>query len=86
VINSIMCNYYLDLNEISRKNNCSIEKVIDVIDFNPSKFEDFVNDNLLRIEDSKLFVFEKGRLFTRNIAMRFDPLINQKVGTYSNTI
>ena len=86
VINSIMCNYYLDLNEISRKNNCSIEKVIDVIDFNPSKFEDFVNDNLLRIEDSKLFVFEKGRLFTRNISMRFDPLVKQKVGTYSKTI
>ena len=86
VINSIMCNYYLDLNEISEKNNCSIEKVIDVLDFNPSKFEDFVYDNLLKIEDSKLVVFKKGRLFTRNIAMRFDPLINKKVGNYSNTI
>ena len=72
--------------KISKKNNCSIEKVIDVLDFNPSKFEDFVYDNLLKIEDSKLVIFEKGRLFTRNIAMRFDPLINQKVGNYSNTI
>ena len=51
-----------------------------------SKFEDFISDNLIKIQDSKLIVFEKGRLFTRNIAMRFDPLINQKVGTYSNTI
>ena len=85
-INSIMCNYYLDLTEIAAKNNCSKNKVIEVIDFNPSKFEDFICDNLIKIEDSKLIVFEKGRLFTRNIAMRFDPLINQKVGTYSNTI
>ena len=81
-----MCNYYLDLSEIAIKNDCSMDKVIEVIDFNPSKFQDFVSDNLIKIEDSKLIVFEKGRLFTRNIAMRFDPLINQKVGTYSNTI
>jgi len=85
-INSIMCNYYLDLFEVADKNNCSIEKVIDIIDFKSSKFQDFINDNLIEIENSKLIVFEKGRLFTRNIAMRFDPLINQKVGTYSNTI
>ena len=81
-----MCNNYLDLSEIAIKNDCSIDKVIEVIDFNPSKFQDFVSENLIKIEDSKLIVFEKGRLFTRNIAMRFDPLINQKVGTYSNTI
>ena len=85
-INSIMCNYYLDLSEIAIKNNCSKDKVSEVIDFDPSKFDDFISDNLMKIEDSKLIVFEKGRLFTRNIAMRFDPLINQKVGTYSNTI
>jgi len=85
-INSIMCNYYLDLFEIADKNNCSIDKVIDIIDFKSSKFQDFISDNLIEIENSKLIVFEKGRLFTRNIAMRFDPLINQKVGTYSNTI
>ncbi len=81
-----MCNYYLDLFEIAKKNNCSVEKIIDVLDFNTSKFEDFISDNLIKIQDSKLIVFEKGRLFTRNIAMRFDPLINKKIGTYSNTI
>ena len=86
VINSIMCNYYLDINEIANKHRCSKEKVIEIIDFNPKKFEDFIFDGLLKIEKNKLSVFEKGRLFTRNIAMRFDPLIKQKVGTYSNTI
>ena len=85
-INSIMCNYYLDINEIANKHNCSKEKVIEIIDFNPKKFEDFIFDGLLKIKKNKLNIFEKGRLFTRNIAMRFDPLIKQKVGTYSNTI
>jgi len=85
-INSIMCNYYLDINEIANKHRCSKEKVIEIIDFSPKKFEDFIFDGLLKIDKNKLSVFEKGRLFTRNIAMRFDPLIKQKVGTYSNTI
>ena len=76
----------LDINEIANKHRCSKEKVIEIIDFNPKKFEDFIFDGLLKIEKNKLSVFEKGRLFTRNIAMRFDPLIKQKVGTYSNTI
>ena len=43
-INSIMCNYYLDINEIANKHRCSKEKVIEIIDFNPKKFEDFIFD------------------------------------------
>ena len=86
VINSIMCNYYLDIEEIASMNNCNRQEVIGIIDFDSKKFEDFIFDGLLKIEKFKLSVFEKGRLFTRNIAMRFDPLINQKIGTYSNTI
>ena len=86
VINSIMCNYYLDIEEIASMNNCNRQEVIRIIDFDSKKFEDFIFDELLKIEKFKLSVFEKGRLFTRNIAMRFDPLINQKIGTYSNTI
>ena len=81
-----MCNYYLDLEIIAEKYNLDINEIINVIDFSKNKFQDFINDKLLIIENNKLIVFEKGRLFTRNIAMRFDPLINQKVGTYSNTI
>ena len=86
VINSIMCNYYLDIEEIASMNNCNRQEVIRIIDFDSKKFEDFIFDGLLKIEQFKLSVIEKGRLFTRNIAMRFDPLINQKIGTYSNTI
>ena len=86
IINSIMCNYYLDLEFIAQKYDLNISKIIDIVNFNKDKFQDFIDDNLLIIEGYKLTVFEKGRLFTRNIAMRFDPLINQKVGTYSNTI
>ena len=86
VINSIMCNYYLDLEIIAEKYNLDVNEIVNVVDFSKDKFQDFINDKLLIIENYKLIVFEKGRLFTRNIAMRFDPLLNQKIGTYSKTI
>ena len=86
VINSIMCNYYLDLEIIAEKYNLDVNEIVNVVDFSKDKFQDFINDKLLIIENYKLIVFEKGRLFTRNIAMRFDPLIDQKVGSYSNTV
>ena len=86
VINSVMCNYYLDIKNIAEKHKSSISEIVDIIDFSEDKFQDFIDDNLLTIENYKLTIFKKGRLFTRNIAMRFDPLIKQNVGTYSNTI
>ena len=86
VINSIMCNYYLDLKSIALKNNTSVSKINELINFNEHRFKDFIDDDILKIDGFKLTVFKKGRLFTRNIAMRFDPLIKQKIGTYSNTI
>jgi coproporphyrinogen III oxidase-like Fe-S oxidoreductase len=48
--------------------------------------EDFISDKILDFNDNKITINESGRLFTRNIAMRFDPLIDQKIGTYSNTV
>ena len=33
VINSIMCNYYLDIEEIAIINNCNRQEVIRIIDF-----------------------------------------------------
>ena len=86
VINSVMCNYYLDIENIAEKHKSSISEIVDIIDFSEDKFQDFIDDNLLTIDNYKLTIFKKGRLFTRNIAMRFDPLIKQNVGTYSNTI
>ena len=47
---------------------------------------DFISDKLMKIIDEKIFILDSGRLFTRNISMRFDPLVSKKIGTYSRTI
>jgi coproporphyrinogen III oxidase-like Fe-S oxidoreductase len=57
-----------------------------MIDFSYENFDDFIEDGILEIQNDKVNVFENGRLFTRNIAMKFDPLVKKNIGTYSKTI
>ena len=86
VINNLMCNYYVDFNDIAVNNEISINKLYDIIDFSYENFDEFVSDGILEISNNKINVYENGRLFTRNIAMKFDPLVKENIGTYSKTI
>jgi oxygen-independent coproporphyrinogen-3 oxidase len=86
IINSIMCNYFVDINLISKKYNLTNSELYNSIQFKEDSLEDFISDKILNFNDNKITINESGRLFTRNIAMRFDPLIDQKIGTYSNTV
>ena len=86
VINSLMCNYYVDLKEVSSYFNIDLFQLKEIIEFSKSKFNDFIDDKLMKITDEKIFINDSGRLFTRNISMRFDPLLSKKIGTYSRTI
>ena len=86
IINSIMCNYYVDLHQVAKYFASSIYDIKKVIQYSESNFNDFISDGLIDINDDVITVHKRGRLFTRNISMRFDPLIKNKVGTYSNTI
>ena len=67
-------------------NEISINKLYEIIDFSYENFDEFVNDGILEIINNKINVYENGRLFTRNIAMKFDPLVKENIGTYSKTI
>ena len=86
VINNLMCNYYVDFNDIANNNEISIDELYEIIDFSYENFDDFIEDGILEIKNEKVNVFENGRLFTRNIAMKFDPLVKKNIGTYSKTI
>jgi oxygen-independent coproporphyrinogen-3 oxidase len=86
VINNLMCNYYVNFNDIADNNEISIKKLYDIIDFSYENFDEFVRDGILKISNDKINVYENGRLFTRNIAMKFDPLVKKNIGTYSKTI
>ena len=86
VINSVMCNYYVDFSEIAKKFETEVDKIKDIICFNNAKFKDFVDLNFMKIDNDKIIIYDNARLYIRNIAMEFDPLLNNKIGTYSKTI
>ena len=81
-----MCNYYVDFNLIAKEFKTSISQIYDAIEFTLEKFNDFIEDELMEFENDIIKVNLMGRLVIRNIAMKFDPMLNSGVGTYSKTI
>ena len=61
-------------------------EIKELINFEPSKFEDFVLDDLIYIDDDQIKVHDKGLMFARNIAMALDPALNQGENVYSKTV
>ena len=81
-----MCNGLLDFEEIANEFNLTAEEIKQVIQLEPSKFSDFVNDDLMAIDDNQIKVHEKGLLFARNIAMALDPALKRGENIYSKTV
>lgn len=86
IINSVMCNYYIDFNALAVEFNTTLDKVYELSDFSIDKFQMFIDDDLMNFENDIIKVNILGRLVIRNIAMMFDPLLNKGVGSYSKTI
>ncbi|MFA6923289.1 MAG: oxygen-independent coproporphyrinogen III oxidase [Bacteroidales bacterium] len=86
VIDEIMCNGYLDFTEIAELFNTSIEKIKNIIEFNPIKFKEFENDGLVSIKENIIQVSETGMLVVRNIAMAFDPFLKVENNKFSKTV
>ncbi|GHE88369.1 oxygen-independent coproporphyrinogen III oxidase [Thalassotalea profundi] len=76
VIRELMCNYYLDKQNINEKHG---------IDFNQYFAEDlpllntFINDELVENSENYIVVNQKARLLIRNICMSFDAYMKQHV-------
>ena len=86
IINEVMCNYFVDLSEIADTFKVKLHEIIDLTSFSKDRFKDFIEDKLLEINGNKVTVNKKGRIVIRNIAMRFDPLMNKNTSSYSKTI
>lgn len=89
VIETLMCNHYLDLSAIAAQLEMSTDHLKDMILFDPSSLTPFMDDQLIKWENEQLTVLPEGRFFLRNIAMVFDPLLKNVVipaMRYSKTV
>ena len=86
VVNSIMCNGLLVFDDIAAQFQMTDKEIKEIIQFDPSKFEDFVFDDLMVLDNSHIKVHDNGLLFARNIAMALDPALNKGENVYSKTV
>ncbi len=86
VVNSIMCNGVLKFKDIADQFQLTSQDIKNLVNFDPSNFDDFIRDDLMVIDDSQIKVLEKGFIFARNIAMALDPAYNREENVYSKTV
>lgn len=85
-VSNIMCNNYLDFEELAQRFHKSIEDFKNQIHFNIEKFEPFIEDQLIELTNTALNVSETGSFIVRNIAAALDPQYKATHATYSKSI
>ena len=79
-----MCDLSLEYDDLSARLGIDFKETFDDV---IEGLRDMEEDGLVRLETSGLAVTDSGRLFIRNIAMRFDPSIETGgAPRYSRTI
>ncbi len=86
VIGEIMCNGYMDFDEIAHEYQISAREIHKITGFEKAKLQKFLNDGLLEYNSGILKLSENGFLVVRNIATLFDPLLKIQKSQYSKTI
>lgn len=86
IIQEVMCNNRVDLNAVSARFSLPAEKVKNLLNFNDDQLIPFISDQLVSFKNNIIQVQSAGRLFLRNIAMVFDPLLTGKETNYSKTV
>lgn len=86
VIESLMCNYRIDWQELSRRFSLSVERIWDATGFDKSRIRPFVEDGLVVVNTEGLRVTEEGAPFVRNVAALFDKLMLHSSKSFSKPI
>jgi oxygen-independent coproporphyrinogen-3 oxidase len=85
-ITEIMCNGYLNFYEMATRFGMNQLEYKELINFHPERFADLQMDGLLSASDKEIQLSTTGKLLSRVIAMRLDPMIKGKTKGFSKTI
>ena len=86
VINTLMCNKYLDFRQTAGFFDISVDTLKQMVGFSPEKLSEFEANEFIAMNDNAISVTSLGSFFIRNIAMAFDPRLGEKGKTYSKTV
>ncbi|MAE07540.1 MAG: oxygen-independent coproporphyrinogen III oxidase [Bacteroidetes bacterium] len=86
VINEVMCNLFVDFDEVGIMFDMDASDIKKIVDYNPEKLVPFLDDDLMEINGEQIKINTDGSFIVRNIAMAFDPQLTVMENQYSKTI
>lgn len=86
VIEALMCNYYLNWNELATRLSLSVSEIKAAINYDENRLTDFQNDGLIHFNDEELTVTDTGSPFVRNVAASLDNLMINPTRSFSKPI
>ena len=72
---SLMCNYYLDWNVLSKETNMSISELKACTNYDEDKLKEMAADGLINRSGNIIAMAEMGSPFVRNVVAALDPLM-----------
>ena len=86
VIDTLMCNYHLNWQDIADYLQLSIDEVKAATAYNLDKLRDFADDGIIQFDDRSIQMTDEGRLFVRNVAASLDKLMLHTTKSFSKPV
>ena len=86
IIEEVMCNGIVNLELVAQEWDIDVSDIYTITGFSPDKLLHLIDDKLVEISQNQITVSETGMMVVRNIAMLFDPLVQNNSAVHSKTI
>lgn len=86
VIESVMCNYHINWNELAKDCGVSIDDIKAAVNYDESKLTEMQADGIITYNDNVLSITSDGNPFVRNVAALLDPLMKDTTRKFSKPI
>ena len=86
VIETLMCNYYIDWREIAERLSVSEDELKSATAYSTDSFEKMQKDGILEFDSNTIRITADGKPFVRNVAAAMDPLMKNTTKSFSKPI
>lgn len=85
-IDMLMCNYQIDWNKLATQAGKTVDELKSILEYDNSKIKELAGDGVIEVSDDRIVMTEEGRMFVRNVATAFDPLMKNNQKSFSKPI
>lgn len=86
IIESLMCNYQIDWNQLSDSLGITVAKLKSHVNYDTKVLDEFVSDGIITYNDNYLKLSPNSNTFVRNVAASLDPLMLHTDKKFSKSV